>query len=100
MGKSSAPNAPSLQTPNIMPFVENGIQSEGGNLFGNEGMFNSTSRVLSNAGQEQAGLFDQANLALQTQNQEAQDQQTAAATQNQLNQQTASFFGGLLGGIG
>jgi hypothetical protein len=100
MGKSAGVTAPNLQTPNMMPFINNGIQSQGGNMFANEGMFNSTSRVLSNAGQQQAGLAQQAQLANQTQLENAQMQQQADAINNANLNSLVGGLGSLFAGIG
>ena len=98
MGKSGV-SAPNLQTPNIMPFVNNGVQSQEGNLFGNAGMFDSTSRVLGQAGQQQAGLAEQANLANETQMANASNQQTADMINNNNTASLASGLGALFAGV-
>jgi hypothetical protein len=97
MSKSGGVSAPNLQTPNIMPFVDNGVQSQEGNLFANSGMFGSTSRVLGQAGQQQAGLAEQASLANQTQFANAQMQQQADAINNANTNSLIGGLGGLAG---
>jgi hypothetical protein len=97
MSKSGGVTAPNLQTPNIMPFVNNGVQSQEGNLFANQGMFGSTSRVLGQAGQQQAGLAEQANLANQTQMANATMQQQADAINNANTNSLISGIGSFAG---